>query len=98
MQVHYSPPAMKYGIIALRGMVTYPLKAGHFPPFSQIQVNGDFNVLVTTDTASVAVVEADENLQDLIKTYVSGDKLIIESKNGDCLNSSHTIGISVTHL
>lgn len=66
------------------------------PPFSQIQVNGDFNVQVTTDTATVAVVEADENLQDLIKTYVSGDKLIIESKNGDCLNSSHTIGIRVT--
>lgn len=66
------------------------------PAFNQIQVNGDFKVLVTTDsTSSVAIVEADENLQDLIRTFVSGDKLIIESKNGDCLNSSRPIEISV---
>ncbi len=65
------------------------------PSFTEIQVNGDFSVQVTTDSASVAIVETDENLQDLIKTYVSGDKLIIESRNGDCLNSSHPVEISV---
>jgi hypothetical protein len=65
-------------------------------PFTQIQVNGDFKVQVETDTSSVAIVEADENLQDLIVTHVSGDKLIIESRNGDCLNSSHPIEISVS--
>jgi hypothetical protein len=67
----------------------------NLPSFSEIQVNGDFKVQVTTDSTSVAIVEADENLQDLIKTYVSGNKLIIESKNVDCLNSSQPIEISV---
>jgi hypothetical protein len=66
------------------------------PGFTRIQVNGDFNVLVSIDSASVATVEADENLQDLIVTHVSGDKLVIETKNGDCLNSSHPIEISIS--
>ena len=65
------------------------------PTFTRIQVNGDFKVQVSIDTASVAIVETDENLQDLIVTHVSGDKLIIESRNGDCLNPSHPIEISV---
>jgi hypothetical protein len=65
------------------------------PSFSQIEVNGDFKVQVDTDASSVAIVEADENLQDLIVTHVTGDKLIIEAKNGDCLNSSHPIEINV---
>jgi hypothetical protein len=65
------------------------------PAFTRIQVNGDFKVQVSIDSASVAIVEADENLQDLIVTHVSGDKLVIETRNGDCLNSSHPIEISV---
>jgi hypothetical protein len=65
------------------------------PAFTRIQVNGDFKVQVSIDLASVATVEADENLQDLIVTHVSGDKLVIESRNGDCLNPSHPIEIAV---
>jgi hypothetical protein len=66
------------------------------PAFSQIEVNGDFKVRVDTDAITVAIVKADDNLQDLIQTYVVGDKLVIESRHGDCLNSSHPIEISVT--
>ena len=65
------------------------------PAFTRIQVNGDFRVKVDTGSSCIAIVEADENLQDLIGTYVSGDKLVIESRNGDCLNSSHPVEISV---
>ena len=65
------------------------------PAFTRIQVNGDFKVQLSIDSASVAIVEADENLQDLIVTHVSGDKLVIESRNGDCLNPSYPIEISV---
>jgi hypothetical protein len=65
------------------------------PAFTSIQVNGDFKVKVDTGSSYVAIVEADENLQDLIGTYVSGDKLVIESSRHDCLNSSHPIEISV---
>ena len=63
--------------------------------FTQIEVNGDFKVLVDTGSSSGAIVKADENLQERIITYVTGDKLIIESRNGDCLNSSHPIEINV---
>jgi len=64
--------------------------------FTRIEVNGDFKVLVDTGSFSVAVIEADENLQEQIITHVSGDKLVIETKNGDCLNPSHPIEISIT--
>ncbi len=64
------------------------------PAFTRIQVNGDFKVKVDTGSGCFAVVEADENLQDRIVTHVSGDKLVIESKNGDCLNPSDPIEIN----
>jgi hypothetical protein len=65
------------------------------PAFTRIQVNGDFNVQVSIDSTSVAIVDADENLQDRIVTYVYEEKLFIETKSGDCLNSSRPIEISV---
>jgi len=66
------------------------------PEFTRIEINGDFKVQVDTGSPSFVLVEADENLQDLIVTHVSGDKLVIESRNGDCLNPSHPIEISIT--
>jgi len=64
--------------------------------FTMIQVNGDFDVQVDTGVASFTVIEADENLMGFIVTSVSGDKLIIESRNGNCLKPSHPIEITVT--
>jgi hypothetical protein len=64
--------------------------------FSQIQVNGDFEVQVDTGAASSAVIEADENLMGNIDTRVSGDRLIIESRNGGCLKPTHAIEITIT--
>ena len=64
--------------------------------FSQIQVNGDFEVQLDTGDASTAKIEADENLMDLIVTHVSGDKLYIEARDGDCLKPSHPIEITIT--
>jgi hypothetical protein len=63
--------------------------------FTRIQVNGDFKVKVDTGNSSLVTVKADENLLDRIGTYVSGDKLIIESSLSECLNSSHPIEINV---
>ena len=65
------------------------------PAFTRIEVNGDFKVQVDTGSTAVVLVKADENLQERIITKVTGDKLIIESKNGDCLNSTHPIEINV---
>jgi hypothetical protein len=64
--------------------------------FGLIQVNGDFEVQVDTGPVSSAFVEADENLLDYIVTHVSGDKLIIEPRNGSCLRPTHPIEIKVT--
>jgi len=64
--------------------------------FSQIQVNGDFEVQVDTGAVSTAKIEADENLMGLIVTHISGDKLIIEARDGGCLQPSHPIEITVT--
>jgi hypothetical protein len=64
--------------------------------FDQIQVNGDFKVQIDTGSQTFVTVEADENLMDLIITHVSGDKLIIESRSGHCLNPTHPIEITVS--
>jgi hypothetical protein len=63
--------------------------------FSRVQVNGDFEVQIDTGRFSSAIVEADENLVDLIVTHVSGGKLIIETRNGACLRPSHPIEITI---
>lgn len=65
-------------------------------PFEKIQVNGDFEVQIDTGSESSVVIKADENLLDLVVTHVSGDQLIIEPRNNDCLRPSHRILITVT--
>lgn len=64
--------------------------------FSRIQVNGDFEVQIDTGNTSSVRIESDENLMDLIVTHVSGNKLIIETRNGTCIRPSHPIEITVT--
>jgi hypothetical protein len=63
--------------------------------FSRVQVNGDFEVQIDTGSISSAIVEADENLLDYIVTHVSGNMLIIETRNGTCLRPSHPIEITI---
>jgi hypothetical protein len=64
--------------------------------FRLVQLNGDFEVQIDTGSVFSALVEADENLIDLIVTYVSGNKLIIESANGTSLKPTHPIQITIT--
>lgn len=63
--------------------------------FDRIQVNGDFTVQIDTGEASYAVISVDENLTDLIVTHVSGDRLIIETRNNDCIRPSRPVEITV---
>jgi hypothetical protein len=63
--------------------------------FERIQVNGDFTVQIDTGNASYVVIRVDENLTDLIVTHVSGDRLIIETRNNDCIRPSHPVEITV---
>jgi len=64
--------------------------------FEEIQINGDFEINIDTSQVTSARVEADNNLMDLVVTHVTGNRLIIESKNGHCLRPSQTIEINVT--
>lgn len=64
--------------------------------FDRIVVNGDFDVRIDEGFESSAEIVTDENLVDLIVTHVSGDKLIIETRNGICINPSHRIEVIVT--
>ncbi|MBN1158731.1 MAG: DUF2807 domain-containing protein [Bacteroidales bacterium] len=64
--------------------------------FEQIQINGDFEVEIDTGSTPLVQVRADENLIDIIVTHVSGNRLIIESRNGTCLKPSWPIEIVVT--
>ncbi len=64
--------------------------------FSSIEVNGEFDVRIDTGSTHSVTIEADENLLDLINTRVSGDKLIIETRNHYCLQPTHPVEITVT--
>lgn len=66
------------------------------PPFSQIQVNGDFDVQVDTGLESNVLINADENLTDLIVTHVSGDRLVIETRDDYRLRPTRTIRLQVS--
>jgi hypothetical protein len=64
--------------------------------FEEIQINGDFEINIDTGQVTSARVEADENLMDFIVTHVTGKRLIIESRNGNCIRPSQPIEIKVT--
>lgn len=64
--------------------------------FERIEINGDFNVQIDTGSASSVTIETDENLMDLIVTHISGNKLIIETRDGICIRPSHPVEITVS--
>jgi hypothetical protein len=67
--------------------------------FERIEINGDFEVQIDTGSSSSATIEADDNLIDLIVTHVSGNKLIIETRNGTCIRPTNPVEITVsTHI
>jgi hypothetical protein len=64
--------------------------------FEEIQINGEFDVQIDTGQDVSVRVEADDNLIGLVITHVTGNKLIIETRNGDCIRPSRPIQITVT--
>ena len=64
--------------------------------FSEVRSGGDFEVYVTqADDYSVEVV-AYENLLSIIETYISGNSLIVETKNNSCYKSGQPIKVYVS--
>ena len=64
--------------------------------FEQLQINGEFDVDIDTGSTYSVMIQSDENLMDVIVTHVSGNRLIIESRNGTCLRPSSPIEMVVT--
>ncbi len=63
--------------------------------FTGIYNTTDFDVEVIQDSETRLVVEADENLQQYIKTYVEEGNLMLETDNYRCINSVNTIKITI---
>lgn len=64
--------------------------------FERIEINGDFEVQIDTGMVYEASLETDENLLDLIVTHVSGNKLIIETRDGVCIRPTKPVEITVS--
>jgi hypothetical protein len=64
--------------------------------YDRVEINGDFEVQIDMVNESKAIVEADENLLDLIVTHVSGNKLIIETRNGTNIRPSIPVEITIS--
>ena len=62
--------------------------------FSEIEAGGSLNVFLTQGSSNEVLIEADENLHEIIITEVRGDKLII--KNEENVRESKKFDVYVT--
>jgi hypothetical protein len=66
--------------------------------FNSIEISGAYSVFVKQDSVQSVSVEADENLQSLIRTKVENNKLIIENEKNIHGSKDLKIYISVADL
>ena len=66
--------------------------------FNSISVSGAYHVILSQGSKQSVIVEADENLQPLIKTEVKGNELIIENKRSISHSHSMNVYLTVTDL
>jgi len=66
--------------------------------FNGIEVSGAFDVMLIQGTTSSLVVEADDNLMDLIRTEVRGSTLVIDNKRPIAHSKSLKLFITFTEL
>jgi len=62
--------------------------------FSALDVSGDYEVVITQGSPAAVTVEADENLQSIIKTKVENKNLVIENTESIC--NSKTLKVDIT--
>jgi hypothetical protein len=67
--------------------------------FTKLDISGAYKVILKQDSSLGVSVTADDNLQELIKTEVDGDKLKISTnKKSICASGDFTVIIGVHHL
>lgn len=64
--------------------------------FTEVTNTGKFEVRVSHADTFHVEVEAQENLQSIIETYVSGTSLKIKTRNGTCFNSNTPVIVYVS--
>ncbi|MBS4056955.1 MAG: DUF2807 domain-containing protein [Bacteroidales bacterium] len=83
------------GINCLRGNGQLITENRSSQVFTQIVSNGSFDVFVMPSVIHEVRVESESNLIGFIKTYVSGDRLIIETASNRCINNTLPIRVTV---
>lgn len=63
--------------------------------FSQLRLNGFFDVYIEKDTVFSLEIMADENLIPYIDSYERNDQLIIETRPGTCIKTRNAIEVYV---
>jgi hypothetical protein len=66
--------------------------------FSQIDISGDYQLIIKQDTGTLVNITADDNLMQYIKTDVSGDKLTIKKNKNICSTGKFTVNITMPNL
>jgi hypothetical protein len=67
--------------------------------FTKLDISGAYKVILKQDSSLSVSVTADDNLQELIKTDVSGNTLKISTnKKSICASGDFTVTIGVQHL
>jgi Putative auto-transporter adhesin, head GIN domain len=64
--------------------------------FTAVSNSFEYEVRVTQSDTFGVEVEAQENLHQLIETYVSGSTLIVKTQNSSCINSSVPVVVYVS--
>ena len=64
--------------------------------FNKIDIEGPFAVFITIGTTESVEVEANENLQQYIKTYKAGDKLVVDFEDDTSISGNKTLKVYVT--
>jgi hypothetical protein len=65
------------------------------PAFTQLRVEGPFDVVAQPEQAPQAVVEADSNIAPWIETVVQGNTLVVQAKSGFRCNCKNRTRVTV---
>lgn len=67
--------------------------------FDKLEIAGSFNITLVQDSSNSITINADDNILNIIKTDVSGDKLKISTDNKNvCSSKEVTVTIGVRNL
>jgi hypothetical protein len=78
------------------GTFTSEDRSASLNPFSQIELNGSYELVITQDSLQKLIIEGDENILPYITSHVYNNKLIVETESNKCINTDHPLRIKVS--